>query len=130
MIKTRCIFLILGILLLFPLISADQQLPSCVAGGDSELIIGCLGDEELTFLGGEAEFVSSWFTNLGVDEGVEEVAVIPTPEKKIIEKGFFEKPLGIFLFLGLFVFMLILFYRRGKKKGEEEKKRELEKRNI
>ena len=127
------VILIIIALFIIPLslISASigEQLPQA-CGGDSELIIACLGDEELTFLGGEAEFVSSWFTNVRVDEEVEEVVVVPIPKEEILEKGFFEKPLGIFLVLGLFVFMIIFIYRKGKKEGEEERRREIEKRNI
>jgi len=47
------IALFLGIFLILPIVSALDQEVIQIFGGDSELLIGCLGDEELIFFGGE-----------------------------------------------------------------------------
>ena len=49
--KTKIFYIILGILLLIPFISASDSQMIITCGGDAQLIIGCRGDNELFFIG-------------------------------------------------------------------------------
>ena len=49
--KLKLIFFFMLIIFSLMLVKADAQLPDCVAGGDDQLVISCLGDSELIFLG-------------------------------------------------------------------------------
>jgi len=107
---------------------SDAELPQ-ICGGDSELLIGCLGDEELVFLAGEVP--TEYREGLRLPIEVEEE--IPTEEPKIPlflftivsflgisgeDIIFFEAIMIFFLLLILFIFI-----KRRKKKEEEEKKK-------
>jgi len=109
------------ILLLIPLIVADEQLiVSC--GGDEELIVGCpVSDEELTFLGGGAPSgVSGASQGAGIDDEdeEEEVPVCDTTGCKIRKAGW----KGILIVFASLTFVWFLFFKRKKKKKEKAKK--------
>ncbi len=137
----KIIFLILGILILLPMVSAlDQSLPIACAG-DDELIIACgPADENLTFLSRDVPSARSGIGGGGVVIGVEEEDEEPEEEKVIFplfsilgldkikygEPGFW----GIILVLFMSCVFLIFIYRKKKKKKQAKKLEENEKEKV
>lgn len=121
--KYKLIFvLLLSIFIILPLVSSlDPQLPQQCCGGDSELCIACLGDEELIALGAVPAIV-------GPPEGggvpIEEEEVIPPEELPPTILSIIATFLGIkeedVLFFGaiillIFILVLLIFARRKKR---------------
>ena len=82
--KRFLVILFLGIFLLSFISPLDKQLPQ-ICGGDEELLIGCIGDEELTFLAGIAPLEDY---GSGSGAGAEHT----TPEEEIPEEIELEEP--------------------------------------
>jgi len=102
----------------------DAQLPQ-ICGGDSELLIGCLGDEELVFLAGEAPEQPPWSKpGVGPD-------YLKVPKEEIPEKEKVPLKVGTWIMILLFLLIIVSIFvsRRRKKKrkilllvAEEEEK--------
>lgn len=114
------VILFLG-LSLISLISADQQLPYCIAGGDNELVIPCLTDPELSFIGGLTPSSIWGLIGTGPDQ-----TTVPKEQITIVEEEK-EKPPILYIFLIIFfISLLIFFYNKGKKQKAKELKKEKE----
>lgn len=117
--KKILLILMLGIFLISFISSLDPELPQ-ICGGDDELLIGCLGDEELIWLTG---FLPPEGEISGAGEGAEyttpekeepvEPEVPEEPEKKWLEKWWW-----VILLLCLIIFLMC-----RKKKCEDCKKK-------
>ena len=130
--------LFIGIFLISLVSSIDDAQMPQICGGDDELLIGCLGDDELTFLAGEPIEEPPW----GVPpEIAPEYLEVPEPEIPEEEVPFFYELFSIFgldlemlkgtkadlwivIFLSLIIILIIFASRRRKKKEQREKKKD------
>lgn len=126
------LILIFGIFLISFISSLDDtQLPQ-ICGGDDELLIGCLGDEELVFLAGEAPAESRGGPFVLVREENITVEEIPIEELKQsilfkIASFFGIRGEDIIFFEAFVIFVLLclilfIFAKRKKKKIEKKEK--------
>jgi len=130
--KNIFIFLAFG-LLFFNFISAlDQELPNDICGGDDQLVISCLSDEQLIFIGGVPAIGST-------SGDVLRTTTIPKeePKESLISPFFSIFPffgLGegeIYLDIALIVFFLVIFLLLIMKKKKRPKMEEnKENRNV
>lgn len=119
--KKFLIFFVLSILITsFISAFSDQGLPQ-QCGGDSELVIGCLGDDQIIFLGG---LPTTGPGGLGVDIGPESVNISPKIPIVVQKEEEAKKPLLLYIIpLFLFFCFLIFIYKRRKDKKEEEERK-------
>lgn len=114
----------------------DSQLPQ-MCGGDSELAIGCLGDEELTFLAGIApeEGYGSGSGGGAEHTTTPEEEELPEEEEEVSPFLTIFPGLGIKAPLEVHILILVVLagglfffaYKRGKKKAEKEMKKQKKK---
>lgn len=106
----------------------DPQLPQ-ICGGDDQLLIGCIGDEEITFLAGLPVEEGSFSLASTSPDYVHAPTIIPVIEEPVsLEK------INLIYFFIIFIFGLLIFIffvkRRkrllllAKDEEEEEKKDE------
>ncbi len=132
----KCILLFL--LLFVPFISAiDQPIP-LICGGDSELLITCLGDDEITFLGFDvpSEGIGGagggpYITPTEIEYEEEEI-IKPKVSSLFSIASFFgiqkkEIMLFISMIIILFILILLIVLKDRKKKKEKKKKESKEK---
>ena len=109
------------ILLLLPLVYADDTELFIACGGDDEMIIGCLGDTELTFFSG---VLPSGGVGGGRPEYPEEIveepiSIVSKFEEFLISagiSGLWIYIIEIILILFPIFFFILIFKRRKKKK--------------
>ena len=126
----KILLIILGMFLIFQLVSALSQSLPFVCGGDSELLIGCLGDDELTFLSGEVP-PEAW-SGIGGGGVVIDVEEPIEPIEPKIEKVVLKDPTWIIIIISLFAFtfLFIFIYKKKKKKKQAKKLEESEKEKV
>jgi len=126
------VILLVGLLTFSFLVSAfdDAQLP-LICGGDSELLIGCLGDDELVALG-----ASPFVVGPVGGEIPEEEVILPPEEEPLIDRLFSIigldwqtlKDLKVDIWIMAFLILLIIVFiiagkRRKRCKAKVEGKR-------
>lgn len=116
--KNSILFLIFTLFFVsFTSAFSDQQLPQ-TCGGDSELIIGCLGDSQLVFLGGiSSASVGGLSTGIGPESNnVSSKTQVVVPKEVEPQK----KPILLYSIIAIVLVSLFFFFY--KKRDKEKKK--------
>lgn len=123
--KKILIFFVLSMFIIsFTSAFSDQQIPQ-TCGGDSELIIGCLGDSQLVFLGGISSVsVGGLSTGIGPDSNnISSKTPVVVPKEAEQQK----KPILLYLIIALILISLFFFVykKRDKEKAKIKKDKNL-----